>query len=354
MIINLYINYIMENNDLYNILELSNDATLIDIKRNFKRLALKYHPDKNIQNNINYNEKFNQIRIAYEILSNKEKKLKYDQMNIQKKHNFIDTIFQFLKKITDPQVIHNIMLRPDITDAIKDGNINKIAQKLIQKILDNIDLNIDMEKLEEVFIHTPTKQNININTSESNILSISDINTLNIIGNINVNLEDVYFNRLKEIIIKRKVYKQNEIINHETLKYNIPLYDNKVVISNAGDKSINDKSEIEYGNVILKIKYINNNNLIKNNYNIIYNSTITLYELFYGFNKQINYFNTTIDICSDNPLNEYSFNGKYISINIKNKGIPYDQENNRGDLIIYLYLKKTDDFKSKLSNNFNV
>ena len=35
------------DNDLYNILELSNEATLIDIKKNFKKLALKYHPDKN-------------------------------------------------------------------------------------------------------------------------------------------------------------------------------------------------------------------------------------------------------------------------------------------------------------------
>ena len=340
------------DNDLYNILELSNEATLIDIKKNFKKLALKYHPDKNKNKNnqkINYNEKFNQIRIAYEILSNHDKKSKYDKMNQHKKQNFIDTLFQFLKKITDPQIIHNIMLRPDIMNDIKVGDINIIAQNLIHKILDNIDLNIDMKELEEVFIHTPNKNN----TSESNILSTPDYNTLNIFGKISINIEDVYHNNIKEITIKRKVYKQNEIINNETLKYNIPLYDNKIIISEAGDKIINDKSNIEIGNAILKLKYICPSNILKDNYDIIFNHNMTMYELFYGFNKQITYFNTIIDICSGNPLSEYSFNGEYISISIKDKGLPYDQDNNRGNLIINLYLIKDDDFEHRLKTSFN-
>jgi len=334
----------MNNNDLYNILELNSDATLIDIKRNFKRLALKFHPDKNKnKTDINYNEKFNQIRIAYEILSNNEKKSKYDLMNSTKKQNFIDTLFQFLKKITDPHVIHNIMLRPDILDAVKNGDINSIAQGLIQKILDNIDLNIDLSKLEEVFINTPQK-----NTTESNILSTSDYNTLNIFGNITVNIEDVYHNRLKELIIKRKVYKDSEVINTETLKYNIPLYDNKVVILNAGDKIINNNDSIEYGNAIIKIKYTYQENISTNNYDVIYIQYINLYELFYGFNKTINYFNTTIDICSNNPLKEYIFDGESFSINIKNKGLPFNKDNNRGNLIIKMFLIKNDDFEQKL------
>ena len=341
----------MENNDLYNILELSKEASLTDIKKNFKRLALKFHPDKNKNNTkINYNEKFNQIRIAYEILSNSDKKLKYDKMNQHNKQNFIDTLFQFLKKITDPKVIQNIMLRPDIMNDIKVGNINIIAQNLIQIILNNIDLNINIKELEEVFIHTPNKNN----TTESNILSTSDYNTLNIFGNLNINLEDVYNNRLKEITIKRKVYKQNIIINYDTLKYNIPLYDNKISITGAGDKIINDYSNIELGNVILKLKYICPTNMLKDNYNIIFNDNITLYELFYGFNKQINYFNTIIDICSDNPLKEYQFNGDYISICIKNKGLPYDQDNNRGNLLLNLYLDKSNNFEQKLKTQFYI
>ena len=340
----------MNNNDLYNILELNKNAQLIDIKKNFKRLALKYHPDKNknTQSNINYNEKFNQIRIAYDILSNQQKKLKYDQMNSTSRQNFIDTLSQFLKKITDPHFVHNIMLRPDIIDAIKTGNVNNIAQGFIQKILDNIDLDVDIDKLEEVFIHTPVK-----NTTESNKLSTSDCNTLNIFGNICVDIEDVYHNRLKEIIIRRKIYKESEHVETETLKYNIPLYDSKVVILNAGDKLINNDNSIEYGNAIIKIKYNEIENIITNNYDIIYILDINLYELFYGFNKSITYFNTTIDICSNNPLQEYIFDSESIKINIKNKGLPFDKDNNRGNLIIKLLLTKNDDFEHKLNEHFN-
>ena len=79
--------YLIMNNNLYNILELKNDANINDIKHNFKKLALKYHPDKN--KSIDANEKFNQIRIAYEILSNLDKKDKYDKMTSIKQKHFL-------------------------------------------------------------------------------------------------------------------------------------------------------------------------------------------------------------------------------------------------------------------------
>ena len=144
----------MENKNLYDILDLKNNASKDEIKKQFKTLALKYHPDKNKEKNAN--EKFNQIRIAYEILSDLEKKNKYDNMIDSKKKHFTDTIFLFIKEITNPKTIHNMMCRPDIIQDIKDGSINKIAQKMIQKILDNIDLDIDITKLTEIFIHSPS------------------------------------------------------------------------------------------------------------------------------------------------------------------------------------------------------
>jgi len=356
--------------DLYNILELSKDATTNDIKKNFKQLALKYHPDKNInkKSNINFNEKFNQIRIAYDILSNPEKKLKYDNMSQSKKNNLIDTLFQFLKKITNPEIINNILLRPDIIKDIKQGDINVLSNNLIKTILDNIELDINIDKLSEVFIHnvstptpTPTPTSTSIPTkstkpnqqSESDILSTSDYSTLNIFKTIKIKLEDVYNNRLQEIIIKRKIYKNSQIIDNEVLKYNIPLYDNKIIIDNAGDKIINDDNKIiDIGKTIIKLVYVSNNdNLIKDNYNIILKNYITMHELFYGLIRKIKYFNLNIDLSSDNPLKEYIFNGEYLEIIIEKKGIK-NSKNKFGDLIIKFYLIKNDEFEHKLKTLF--
>jgi DnaJ-class molecular chaperone len=57
----------------YAILELNNQATDYDIKKAYKRLAIKHHPDKNQDNKAESEETFKKIAQAYEILSNKDK-----------------------------------------------------------------------------------------------------------------------------------------------------------------------------------------------------------------------------------------------------------------------------------------
>ena len=64
--------------ELYELLEISPDADDDAIKKAYRRLAVKYHPDKN-PGNKEAEEKFKKISHAYEILSNKEKRQIYDQ-----------------------------------------------------------------------------------------------------------------------------------------------------------------------------------------------------------------------------------------------------------------------------------
>ncbi len=68
----------MHKKDYYKILGLSKDASLLDIKKSYKKLAIKYHPDRN-QGNKSYEEKFKEIKEAYEILSDDNKRSMYDQ-----------------------------------------------------------------------------------------------------------------------------------------------------------------------------------------------------------------------------------------------------------------------------------
>lgn len=64
--------------DYYEQLGISKDASADDIKKAYRKLAVKYHPDKN-PGNKEAEEKFKEISAAYEVLSNPEKRARYDQ-----------------------------------------------------------------------------------------------------------------------------------------------------------------------------------------------------------------------------------------------------------------------------------
>ncbi len=68
----------MEYKDYYKILELNKDATEADIKKAYRKLARKYHPDLN-PNNKEAEARFKELNEANEVLSNAENRKKYDQ-----------------------------------------------------------------------------------------------------------------------------------------------------------------------------------------------------------------------------------------------------------------------------------
>jgi curved DNA-binding protein len=75
----------MDYIDYYKILELNKNATEAEIKKAYRRLARKYHPDVN-PNDENAKKKFQQINEANEVLSNAENRKKYDQYGKDWKH----------------------------------------------------------------------------------------------------------------------------------------------------------------------------------------------------------------------------------------------------------------------------
>ena len=68
----------MENFDYYEILEIEKSSNRDEIKRSYRELAMKYHPDRN-SGDKDAEEMFKRINEAYQVLSDDEKRAIYDR-----------------------------------------------------------------------------------------------------------------------------------------------------------------------------------------------------------------------------------------------------------------------------------
>jgi curved DNA-binding protein len=72
----------MANKDYYRILGVSKSASAVDIKKAYRKLAMKYHPDRNKDNKA-AEERFKEISEAYAVLSDPEKRKQYDMFGAE-------------------------------------------------------------------------------------------------------------------------------------------------------------------------------------------------------------------------------------------------------------------------------
>ncbi len=77
----------MSKKDFYQILEVTKNSSEDEIKKSYRKLAMKYHPDKN-PGNQKAEDKFKEISEAYDILSDPQKKRNYDQFGSADPNSF--------------------------------------------------------------------------------------------------------------------------------------------------------------------------------------------------------------------------------------------------------------------------
>ncbi len=68
----------MSQRDYYEVLGVSREVTKVELKKSYRRMAMKYHPDRN-EGDKEIEEKFKEIKEAYEILNDEQKRAAYDQ-----------------------------------------------------------------------------------------------------------------------------------------------------------------------------------------------------------------------------------------------------------------------------------
>ncbi len=168
----------MQYKDYYKILGVEKNATEAEIKKTYRKLAKKYHPDAN-PGNKESEEKFKSFTEAYEVLGDPEKRKKYDtlgqQYNFQGGNDFDPSDFGFGKNTqyrrssgqsSDFSDFFNMFFGGggggfDINDIFNGGSYNS---KRVSRPRKGQDLNADIEITPEEGFHG-AKRNISFRTS---------------------------------------------------------------------------------------------------------------------------------------------------------------------------------------------
>ena len=296
--------------NFYDILQVDTNASYNEIKKAYKKLALKYHPDKNKINNTI--EKFKQINIAYEVLSDTNKRKKYDNMTINQQDAFYNALTLVINGMESNSTCKKIINyfysnKKNFKNDINTLNFKRIYNTVINR-LDSLTLREYADFL-DTFNNDVIKKNIS-----------NDIYIL-----INTTLKEQYMNKYKKIQFK-----------HLNESLFVPLRENEVIFKNKG-KILDEK----VGDIIVNIVSEDNEMFKKINENdVACFFNISLFDYLYGCELKIKYLDDDIiELKTESCINKIPI------FEIKDKGMPYIDDDvdskkiKRGSLFIYLNIK---------------
>ena len=269
---------------LYEILGLTKHCTKEDIKNAYKKLALKFHPDKNIDKEYSKKE-FIKISQAYEILYNDETRNKYDNdinFNYDYENIQYNTLFKTIFKDFDPtlrEFMLNTFKNIDKEEFIKDG-IEILSNYIFTQKSDTFYSILDIQ--------------------------LSDLNKKN---NIIISLDYQYLNQFYEMNIYdtklKYTFKLNTKFNKQTIEINKKTYYFTIIDDHPTYKRVNI-------------------------YDLYIKIDIGIDDYFEGFVLNIPHF-------KENITKSIQLNNSTI-LKLKKYGLPLWNKNEYGDLYIYFNL----------------
>ena len=225
----------MNYDNYYNILNLSKNANINDIKKAYRQLSIKFHPDKN---NTRDSEQFNKINEAYSKLLDKYSNDKYSN------------------EVTKSELVNSFA---NSANANANANANASSCSDILKY-----------------------SYFSSNSSEDIIIDL------------NVTFNEAYNGCTKPIVVNRKII-VNNVIGHEKETLYIPIpkgidANEIIALPNKGNIYISN-GIISYSNIKILICLIKNELFERNGLDIIFIKTITLKEALLGFSFNLTHIN---------------------------------------------------------------
>lgn len=280
--------------NLYNVLELNQNATQEEIKKSYRRLSLLFHPDRN-NNSPESTIRFQKISSAYETLSDEEKRKLYD---IQ------------LKGTSQTANFQNFFNQPN-----KDFDASDILNFFSNNFFNN----------------NASVNGVNLGNNMFNMDNLKQklAKPTPIIKTETITLSKAYTGYNMPIEITRWII-ENDIKREETETIYIPIppgVDNNEIIIIRGKGNM--LSENNIGDIKVFIKIINDTEFTRNGLDIIYNKTIGLKEALCGFSFDINYLDGRVFKLNHN-------NGNIITHNYNKvlKGMGMKRDEHIGNLTI--------------------
>jgi len=383
----------MESKNYYSILGLEKSASEDEIKKSYKKLALKYHPDKN-QGDNDAIEKFKEIAEAYSVLSDKDKRNQYDIMGSVDDNFMGEDPFAVFNNIFQQHIntFMNMKYEKDINiggifsnlsgfsqDSFPFGNVHVKVHTFPTEVFqfnENIendiyeDNNFDNDDFDNIHsnignIFGKLFQNNNIRSKNNFVKTIKKEKSKiiynkpdDIIYDITVSLSDIYNEVKKKINITRMRKKDGRYIEKKK-KIEIPIYGKEILLEGEGHEL---KDYKERGNIIINIFNHNDDNFIRiNDYNVLTYKDIYINQIYSAFIYDIKLPHGEI-IKVQTEMMKGTFN---LIQKIYKKGIPYINDDNEkcyGNLyIIYKIilpakfedLKNLEEYKEDIGINDN-
>ncbi len=348
--------------DYYEVLGVSRNASYEEIKRAYRKLAIKYHPDKNLDNKKIAEEKFKEAAEAYEILGNEEKRNRYDKFG----HSGVKGSSSSSSGMNMEDIFTNF---GDIfSDAFGDGFSNfGFGKSSNRKIIKGSDLRIRVKlTLEEIANGTEKKVKVKRLKAAKGV-KISNCSYCNGSGQ-KIRITNTILGRMQTTTQCGSCYgtgKNAENIPYGANKYGLikeeELVNIKIPagITEGIQLKITEKgNEGPFnglsGDLIVLVEEIPHNNLKREGSNLHYDLYISFSDAILGATKEI----PTINGRARIKIDPGTQSGK--TLRLKNKGIPNIEGYGNGSMFIHVNVwtpKKINDeqrnFFEKMKKNEN-